>query len=48
MKKMIFTAEIWKEGNMFTSYCPELDVARVTRKKFGLEKHHYKTRTLAI
>jgi len=27
MKKIIATVEIWKEGNMFTSYCPELDVA---------------------
>ncbi len=26
MKKIIVTAEIWKEGNMFTAYCPELDV----------------------
>ena len=27
MKKMIVTAEIWKEGNVFTSYCHELDIA---------------------
>ena len=27
MGKIIVTAEIWKEGNMFTAYCPELDVA---------------------
>ena len=27
MRKTIVTAEIWKEGNMFTAYCPELDVA---------------------
>ena len=27
MKKTVITVEIWKEGNMFTSYCPELDVA---------------------
>ncbi len=27
MKKIIATAEIWKEGGMFTAYCPELDVA---------------------
>ena len=26
MKKMITTVEIWKEGGMFTAYCPELDV----------------------
>ena len=27
MRKIIVTAEILKEGNMFTAYCPELDVA---------------------
>lgn len=27
MKKMIITVEIWKEGDMYTSYSPELDVA---------------------
>jgi predicted RNase H-like HicB family nuclease len=27
MKKLILTGEIWQEGNMYTSYCPELDVA---------------------
>ena len=27
MKKMITTVEVWKEGGMFTAYCPELDVA---------------------
>ena len=27
MKKIIATVEMWKEGGMFTSYCPELDVA---------------------
>ena len=26
MKKIIATVEMWKEGGMFTSYCPELDV----------------------
>jgi predicted RNase H-like HicB family nuclease len=27
VKKIIATVEMWKEGGMFTSYCPELDVA---------------------
>ena len=27
MRKLQVTAEIWKEGGMFTAYCPELDVA---------------------
>jgi len=27
MRDIITTVEIWKEGNMFTSYCPELDIA---------------------
>ncbi len=25
--KLILTEEIWKEGNMYVSYCPELDMA---------------------
>ena len=25
MKKIIATVEIWKEGEMFTAYCPEFD-----------------------
>jgi len=25
--KIRLTEEIWKEGNMFVSYCPELDIA---------------------
>ncbi len=27
MKTLVVTEEIWKEGNMYTAYCPELDVA---------------------
>jgi len=27
VKKIIATVEMWEEGGMFTSYCPELDVA---------------------
>ena len=27
MKNLVVTEEIWKEGNMYTAYCPELDVA---------------------
>ena len=26
MKKLVVTEEIWKEGTMYTAYCPELDV----------------------
>ena len=26
MKSLVVTEEIWKEGNMYTAYCPELDV----------------------
>jgi Uncharacterised protein family (UPF0150). len=25
--KIRLTEEIWKEGNMYVSYCPELDIA---------------------
>ncbi len=31
MKKLLLTGEIWQEGNMYTSYCPELDVASCGR-----------------
>ena len=27
MKNLVITEEIWKEGNMYIAYCPELDVA---------------------
>ena len=27
MMKIRLTEEIWKEGNMYVSYCPELDIA---------------------
>ena len=27
MKNFVVTEEIWKEGNMYTAHCPELDVA---------------------
>jgi len=27
VKKIKLTEEIWKEGEMYVSYCPELDVA---------------------
>lgn len=26
-KRIIVSEQIWKESNMYTSYCPELDVA---------------------
>ena len=31
MKNVVVTEEIWKEGNMYTAYCPELDVASCGR-----------------
>ena len=31
MKKLVVTEEIWKEGNMYTAYCPELDVVSCGR-----------------
>ena len=26
MKNLVITEEIWKEGNMYVAYCPEIDV----------------------
>ena len=31
MKDLIVTKEIWKEGNIYTAYCPELDIASCGR-----------------
>ena len=31
MKNLVITEQIWKEGNMYTTYCPELDVASCGR-----------------
>ena len=31
MKNLVVTEEIWKEGNMYTAYCPELDVTSCGR-----------------
>ena len=31
MKNLVVTEEIWKEGNMYTAYCPELDVVSCGR-----------------
>ena len=31
MRNLVVTEEIWKEGNMYTAYCPELDVASCGR-----------------
>lgn len=27
IRNLVVTEEIWKEGNMYTAYCPELDIA---------------------
>ena len=29
MKNLVVTEEIWKEGNMYTACCPELDVCEL-------------------
>ena len=31
MKNLVVTEEIWKEGSMYTAYCPELDVVSYGR-----------------
>ena len=52
MKNLVVTEEFWKEGNMYTAYCPELDVASCGRdveearkislrlSKFNSKKQH--------
>ena len=31
MRNLVVLEEIWQEGNMYTAYCPELDVASCGR-----------------
>ena len=31
VKNLVVTEEIWKEGNMYVAYCPELDVVSCGR-----------------
>lgn len=31
MRNLVVTEENWKEGNIYTAYCPELDVASCGR-----------------
>ena len=31
MRNLVVTEEIWKEGNMYTAYCPALDVVSCGR-----------------
>ena len=31
MRNLVVTEKIWKEGNMYTAYCPELDVVSCGR-----------------
>ncbi len=38
MKRIIATVEIWAEGGIFTSYCPELDIASCGHKRKKGEK----------
>ena len=34
--KLKLTEEIWKEGNMYISYCPEVDGLRVEIKELAV------------
>ncbi len=43
MKKIIATVEIWKEGGMFTSYCPELDIASCGHTAEGAKKNFFQS-----
>ena len=51
MKNLVVTEKIWKEGNMYTAYCPELDVASCGRnveeaKKISLRLSKFNLRKL--
>jgi len=37
--KIRLTEEIWKEGNMYVSYCPELDIASCGEDVYQAKKN---------
>jgi predicted RNase H-like HicB family nuclease len=37
--KLKLTEELWKEGNMFVSYCPELDIASCGETVYQAKKN---------
>ncbi|MEA1969046.1 MAG: hypothetical protein U9N77_12610 [Thermodesulfobacteriota bacterium] len=37
--KIRLTEEIWKEGNMYVSYCPELDIASCGEDVYNAKKN---------
>ena len=39
MKNLVVTEKIWKEGNMYTAYCPELDVVTCGRDVEGAREN---------
>ncbi len=39
MKNLVITQEMWKEGNMYTAYCPELDVVSCGKSVEEAEKN---------
>jgi hypothetical protein len=41
--KLKLTEEIWKEGNMYVSYCPELDIASCGEDVQQAKKNLYET-----
>ncbi len=41
--KIRLTEEIWKEGNMYVSYCPELDIASCGEDVYQSKKNLIET-----
>ncbi len=41
--KIRITEEIWKEGNMYVSYCPELDIASCGEDVYEAKKNLMET-----
>ena len=46
--KIRLTEEIWKEGNMYVSYCPELDIASCGEDVHQAKKNLLETITINI
>jgi len=46
--KLKLTEEIWKEGNMYVSYCPELDIASCGEDVQQAKKNLYEAKLINI
>ena len=48
MRDLITSVEVWKEGNMYTSYCPELDIASCGHTPLEAKKNLQDVKTIHL